>query len=106
FIAVGGEGGEPQAGRGEVYALNVDPDRWGGGVGRALLDAGCEHLRRAGFHDAVLWVHPDNARARAFYEAAGWAADGAERREQVLGVDVPEVRYRRTLDRDAASRGC
>ncbi len=97
FIAVGAEAGEPVPRRGEVYALNVDPDRWGQGVGRALLEAGCEHLRRSALSEAVLWVHPDNPRACGFYEAAGWTADGAHRREEVLGVEVPEIRYRRTL---------
>ena len=43
----------------------------------------------------MLWVLPANARARRFYEIAGWAADGSERTMEVLGVVVPEVRYRR-----------
>ena len=45
FVAVGGEMDVADATRGEVYALNVDPDRWGHGVGRALLAAGCGHRR-------------------------------------------------------------
>jgi RimJ/RimL family protein N-acetyltransferase len=48
-----------------------------------------------GFAETVLWVLPANARARRFYEAAGWVADGAERTSEVFGVTVPEVRYRR-----------
>lgn len=47
----------------DVRNLNVDPDRWGRGVGRALLAAGCGHPRAVGFATAVLWVHPENARA-------------------------------------------
>jgi hypothetical protein len=43
----------------------------------------------------VLRVLPANARARRFYEIAGWVADGTERTMEVLGVVVPEVRYRR-----------
>lgn len=37
---------------------------WRAGFGRALLDAGTSALRQAGFGEAVLWVHPDNQRAR------------------------------------------
>jgi RimJ/RimL family protein N-acetyltransferase len=48
--------------------------------------------------EAVLWVLPGNRRARRFYEAAGWVADGAERSAEVQGVVVPEVRYRRRLE--------
>ncbi len=92
FVAIGGEMDVADATRGEVYALNVDPDRWGRGVGRALLAAGCGHL-----HGAVLWVHRDNARACRFFRAAGWRADGAERRVDALGVEVPVVRYHHSL---------
>lgn len=36
FVAVGGEMDGTDATRGEVYAVNVDPDRWGRGAGRAV----------------------------------------------------------------------
>jgi hypothetical protein len=39
----------------------------------------------------------DNPRARSFYEAAEWHLDGARRPIDVLGVSVPEVRYRKQL---------
>ena len=65
------------------------------GAGRALLQAAQAELARLGFEETVLWVLPANARARRFYEIAGWVADGTERTAEVLGVTVPEVRYRR-----------
>ena len=102
FVAVGGEMDAADATRGEVYALNVDPDRWGRGVGRALLAAGCGHLRTVRFATAVLWVHRDNARACRFFRASGWRADGAERRVDALGVEVPVVRYHHSLIVDPA----
>jgi RimJ/RimL family protein N-acetyltransferase len=55
-------------------------------------------LARLGFLNAVLWVLPGNARARRFYEAAGWTLDGFERTAEVMGIVVPELRYRRRLD--------
>ncbi|MDX1659157.1 MAG: GNAT family N-acetyltransferase [Nitriliruptorales bacterium] len=97
FILVGPAEGDDGADEGEVYALNVDPDVWGQGAGRALLDAGTDALADAGFTDLVLWVHRDAERSRAFYEHNGWQPDGAERTQDVLGVEVPEVRYRRTV---------
>jgi GNAT superfamily N-acetyltransferase len=83
-------------GAGELYSLNVDPPHWGGGAGPALL---AEVDRRlAADHDvAVLWVLPANARARRFYEREGWSVDGEERTAEVLGVTVPEIRYRKML---------
>jgi len=49
-------------------------------------------------------VLPDNARARRFYEVAGWTTDGTRRTSEVLGVVVPEVRYRRRLQDDLPSK--
>jgi GNAT superfamily N-acetyltransferase len=37
-FAVAGAAKDPQ-GAGELYAINVDPDHWGTGAGRALLVA-------------------------------------------------------------------
>jgi ribosomal protein S18 acetylase RimI-like enzyme len=99
FIVVGAASDDPAARTGEVFTLNVDPDHWGAGVGRALLAAGVDHLRASGFADAILWVLPGNARARRFYEQAGWRHDGAQRRQTVLGVEVDETGYRLGLDR-------
>ena len=97
FILTGPADGDEDAEVGEVYALNVDPDAWSRGAGRALLAAGVAALAEHGFDDLILWVHPDNRRARDFYERAGWQADGSERVQEVLGIEVPEVRYRRTV---------
>jgi GNAT superfamily N-acetyltransferase len=100
-FAVLGPATDP-AGSGELYAINVDPDHWGTGAGPALLEAVHATLARLGYADAVLWVLPGNGRARRFYERAGWAADGAERTHEVLGVVVDEVRYHRRLAPGAA----
>ncbi len=93
FILVGPEDGDEDSTTGELFAINVDPDHWGTGAGRALHDAGVDALAEAGFHRAVLWVHPDNVRARSFYESLGWQSDDVTRQAAVLGVEVPEVRY-------------
>jgi ribosomal protein S18 acetylase RimI-like enzyme len=93
-FAAAGPSPDPE-GAGELYSINVDPGAWGTGAGRALLQAAQAELARLGFDEAVLWVLPANARARRFYEAAGWVADGTERSAEVLGVAVPEMRYRR-----------
>jgi hypothetical protein len=51
----------------------------------------------------VLWVLAGNARARRFYEIAGWVADGAERTSEVFGATVSEVRYRRRSTSEESS---
>jgi GNAT superfamily N-acetyltransferase len=95
FAAFGPAGGEP--GVGELHALNVDPDYWGHGLGRSLLQATQAELAAWGFTDLVLWVLPENQRARKLYEAEGWTADGTVEDREILDVKVTDIRYRRTL---------
>jgi ribosomal protein S18 acetylase RimI-like enzyme len=83
-------------GIGELYAIYVDPDAWSTGAGRALIERAEEQLALE-YGEATLWVLEDNPRARAFYERAGWHADGARKAEVRWGVHAPEVRYRKSL---------
>ncbi|MEU7043513.1 GNAT family N-acetyltransferase [Streptomyces varsoviensis] len=80
-------------GDGELYALYVRPEVIGTGVGRALTAAAVAGAAERGFSRLRLWVVKENARARRFYERAGFAADGGEEEYEVAGVPVPEVRY-------------
>lgn len=95
FVSVG-PGTDPDT-DGELYAIYVLPDRWGCGVGRALMQAGEERLRELGHQHAILWVLEDNPRARRFYEAAGWTLDGTRRPIEIFGQPVPEIRYEKSL---------
>lgn len=80
--------------RGEVYAINVDPDWVGRGVGQPLFSAAVAALTDFGFPELVLWVVRENARARRFYERNGWVAEGGEQRAEFGGATVVELRYR------------
>jgi GNAT superfamily N-acetyltransferase len=82
---------------GELYAIYVRSDHWRRGVGRALHDVCLAGLRRAGFTDATLWTLDANPAAKAFYEALGWAADGATAPHDFAGTELAVVRYRRRL---------
>ena len=81
---------------GELYALYVAPAHWSTGVGRALTDAALDGLRAAGYRRVVLWTLTDNARARRFYDTAGFTPDGATNVLAALGR-VEELRYARDL---------
>jgi ribosomal protein S18 acetylase RimI-like enzyme len=81
---------------GELYALYVTPAWWSTGTGRALMDNVLTALRADGYPRTVLWVLADNARARRFYERAGFAPDGGTNVITGLG-GVLELRYTRDL---------
>ena len=82
-------------GAGELFTIYVAPESLSAGIGRRLLEAAVGDLTVS--HDPlVLWVLTDNERARRFYEAAGWHADGAARMLDFDGTQIEEIRYRRT----------
>lgn len=82
---------------GELLALYVDPDRWGLGIGRTLLQGARTRLSREGFTHAILWVLEGNRHAERFYRLDGWAPNGGRREEELWGVTVPEIGYGRPL---------
>ncbi len=68
---------------GEVYVVAVAPLWRGTGLGRALVLAGLEHLRRAGLAQAMLYVDASNTAAIGLYESLGftrWDTDTLYRR--------------------------
>jgi GNAT superfamily N-acetyltransferase len=87
---------DPEPGVGEVRSFFIAAGRWRRGIGRDLMAAGLARLVEQGFGAATVWSFADNERANAFYEAHGFALDGATRTEDVW-AGIPEVRYRRDL---------
>jgi GNAT superfamily N-acetyltransferase len=81
----------------ELMAIYVDPARQRGGAGRAVHDAGIDHLIQHGFETAGLWVFTANSGARAFYAACGWIPDGQTNDDEIAGALIPKMRYVRQL---------
>jgi GNAT superfamily N-acetyltransferase len=94
FAAMGPSRDEHEVG--ELYAIYVDPDAWSSGAGRALIVQAEEQLARV-YLRATLWVLTANARARRFYELAGWRPDGSVKAEDIFGVTAEEIRYSKEL---------
>lgn len=63
---------------GEVYVLGVDPHAGVRGLGRALLAAGLQHLRRVGNTRVQLYVEAQNPRAVALYDRAGFRVESSD----------------------------
>ena len=86
-------GNDSDSDAGQVFAIYVDPPRWGTGAGRALMDAAVAHLTTAGPRPVLLWALDGNERARRFYERYGFAADGATGRHTIPDGEVPTLRF-------------
>ena len=82
---------------GEIWGIYLAPQHWRKGIGTALCLYGEQLLRSRGYRQAVLWVFAGNDQARRFYEAMGFAADGASKMHDV-GAPLEAVRYRKGLE--------
>jgi ribosomal protein S18 acetylase RimI-like enzyme len=82
---------------GQIFAIYIDEDSQGTGVGRALIVHALQTLAAEGRCEATLWVLETNALARTFYERGGWRPDGATQDEHLGSTSLHEVRYRRPL---------
>ena len=82
---------------GELYALYLDREVAGTGIGRALHDRAIDDLRAAGHAHATLWVLDTNARAIAFYARCGWRNAGVQKSVDFAGEDRVELQLGRVL---------
>ncbi|WP_350224451.1 GNAT family N-acetyltransferase [Mycolicibacterium sp. lyk4-40-TYG-92] len=70
-------------GGGEIWALYVDPERWGSGIGRCLITAGCAQLSSHGYGTASLWVLSGMIALDAFTNAPGGTATAPSERTRL-----------------------
>lgn len=80
----------------EIYALYLSPEYWRRGIGRSTCERAEEILKSQGYSKALLWVFEDNRRARRFYEAMGFTADGSKKVLD-MGTYVNAVRYQKPI---------
>src|SRR5207244_1145094 len=65
---------------------------WEKGIGRALLSASLDQVRKCKFDQITLWVLEGNQRARSFYESFGFIHDGAMKDDDD-GKVLPSVTF-------------
>lgn len=82
----------------EIGAIYIMPGHWRNGAGRMLTHRAIDEARKLGYRVLTLWALTSNLAARKFYEAIGFATDGAEKTEPAGdGSDFHEIRYRISL---------
>jgi GNAT superfamily N-acetyltransferase len=68
---------------GWIWALFVDPDHEGRGIGQALLPLACDTLRNGGHTSATLSTTA-GTRADRFYRRNGWTAIGTNEKGEIV----------------------
>lgn len=83
---------------GELWAIYLLPEVLGQGIGRELWLRSLNELQQLSFYDVTLWVLAQNARARQFYESAGFIPDPDSARDVAIGGStLRELRYARNI---------
>lgn len=87
---------------GEIVALNVRPNCWRSGFGRALCEFALREAPRRNWKSVTLWVLNGNERACRFYEALGFSLDGTDRIDtKLIGAPIRELRYSKMVSQIA-----
>jgi len=87
----------------ELWALNVHPDFWRQGIGRALVRRAIDTASLIGSQRLELWCIRGNLPARAAYENCGFAFTGRERSSSTLtGQPLHEVLYAKEISESTA----
>ncbi len=80
----------------ELHTIYVHPDRWGEGIGSALLDRVIKWAQRQDVDRIACGVLSENAVGTGFFEAVGFER-GRETDAEIAGERHPEYEYERSL---------
>jgi len=95
----------PGGGQADVLTIGVSEDRWGQGIGTALMAGLLAEARRRGCAEVYLEVRVDNRRAQRLYRQLGFAQVGLRRGYyQPSGADALVMR-RETIPGDTGAAG-
>ena len=84
-------------GCGELMALYVEPDFQGYNVGKTLLNAAENELKKMGYGKIYLWCLDGNEKAQGFYEHFGWRNIATERFVEIVGKEYKYLLYQKNL---------
>ena len=83
---------------GEIWAVYVDADFLGLGVGLSLWDSAREGLIEEGCTDVSIWLPIANERAMRFFELAGFKREMPSAKTVAIGgAKIEEIRLKRAL---------
>ncbi len=69
---------------GEIYALYLNPDDVGQGIGFSLMQDALARLSQENFKKVTLWVLDGNSRAISFYQKIGFTLTGKIQHEEMF----------------------
>ncbi|MBO5632301.1 MAG: N-acetyltransferase [Aeriscardovia sp.] len=80
-------------GKAELICIHSLPNNWHKGYGSMMMNRVLKDIKESGYSEVVLWVFRENLRARAFYEANGFALTDFSK----PAFDTEEVLYSKKI---------
>ena len=71
----------------ELICIHSLQDQWRKGYGSRMMETVLRDIKEAGYRKVMLWVFEENARARRFYEAHGFAT-GGKAKPDMMPVEI------------------
>lgn len=84
-------------GCGELMALYVSSEYKGYSVGKTLLNAAENELKKMGYGKIYLWCIDGNENAQNFFERFGWRNIATERFVEIAGKEYKYLLYQKNL---------
>lgn len=85
----------------ELICIHSLRGQWRKGYGSKMLEAVLRDIAAAGYEKVMLWVFEENIRARRFYEAHGFTANGKTQ----LNMEALELCYEKKLSQPGRENG-
>ena len=94
FAAIGQSSNDEYKDYAELFAIYIDPDYFGNGVGKKLFQNLLQYTIAQNFHKMLVYVLRDNKIARDFYEHMGAVPIQNSEKELIIdGHRYVEIRY-------------
>lgn len=77
----------------EAWSIYVHPDYWHRGIGRSLLQAFIEEMKKLKHTSMIIWALEENLPARKFYESMGGVLLNQKQTQTYGGKSLAEVAY-------------
>ena len=84
-------------GCGELMALYVEPNFQGFNIGKTLLNAAENELKKMGYGKIYLWCIDGDENARQFFEHFGWINNATEKFVEIAGKEYKYLLYQKNL---------
>lgn len=77
----------------EIFAIYIDPNYWGQGIGKSLMTSCMDFLKDNEISQVRLWIVQQNIGAQRFYENLGFIKTHKIRKQERFGISFYQASF-------------